>query len=103
MKYNLLEWPAVPKSRQARKVIPARHSAKGKQQNAKILAPAEQAALAKNATARVVKFPNPENDDEDGSTTDVEELKKQVRRAMKVLEEGKQVLAFNLLKRIVDS
>jgi len=51
----------------------------------------------------VVKLPNPEDDHEDGPTTDVEELKNQVRLAMKVLEEGKQVAAFNLLKRIVDS
>lgn len=50
---------------------------------------------------RLVKFPNPE--DEDGPTTDVEEIKRQVRLAIKALEEGKQVAAFNLLKRIVDS
>jgi hypothetical protein len=33
---------------------------------------------------------------------EVEEIKKQVRQAMKILEEGKQVAAFNLLKRIVE-
>jgi hypothetical protein len=103
VKYDLLEWPAVPKSQQARKVIPVKHSAKAKPQDTKISATAEQAALAENATAKVVKLPNPEDDHEDGPTTDVEELKNQVRLAMKVLEEGKQVAAFNLLKRIVDS
>lgn len=33
---------------------------------------------------------------------DIAELKKQVRRVMAVLEEGKAVAAFNLLKRIVN-
>jgi hypothetical protein len=33
---------------------------------------------------------------------DVEEIKHQLRLAMKALEEGKQVAAFNLLKRIID-
>jgi hypothetical protein len=103
VKYDLLEWPAVPKSHQVRKVIPAKRSAKAKPEETKISAPAEQAALAENTTAQVVKFPNPEDDHEDGPTTDVEELKNQVRLAMKVLEEGKQVAAFNLLKRIVDA
>ena len=37
------------------------------------------------------------NDDEA-----IAELKKQVRHAMAVLEDGKAVAAFNLLKRIVD-
>jgi len=32
----------------------------------------------------------------------VEEIKKQVRQAMKILEEGKQVAAFNLFKHIVE-
>jgi hypothetical protein len=103
VKYNLLEWPAVPKSQQAPKVVPAKRSAKAKPHDSKISAPAEQAAPAEKATAEVVKFPSPEDDHEDGPTTDVEELKNQVRLAMKVLEEGKQVAAFNLLKRIVDS
>lgn len=101
VKYDLLEWPAVPKNEQAYKVIPAKHSAESKPRATKIPAMGEQPALAESATARVVKFPNPE--DEDGPTTDVEEIKRQVRLAIKVLEEGKQVAAFNLLKRIVDS
>ena len=85
------------------KVIPAKHSAKAKPQDTKISATAEQAALPENAPAKVVNFPNPKDDHEDGPITDVEELKNQVRLAMKVLAEGKQVAAFNLLKRVVDS
>jgi hypothetical protein len=50
----------------------------------------------------VVKFPVPEVEAEDLPNEDVEEIKKQVRQAMKMLEEGKQVAAFNLLRRIVE-
>jgi hypothetical protein len=51
------------------------------------------------APQKVVAFkPAPEEDDED---EEIAELKKQVRHAMAVLEEGKAVAAFNLLKRIV--
>jgi len=53
---------------------------------------------------KVVKFPKPETpepaaDDEESEA--IEELKAQVRKAMGELEKGKQVAAFNLLKRIV--
>jgi hypothetical protein len=50
------------------------------------------------ASRKVVAFKAVENDDED---EDIAELKKQVRHAMAVLEEGKPVAAFNLLKRLV--
>jgi hypothetical protein len=102
-KYDLLEWPEVTKSQQAHKVIPAKRSAKGKPQDTKVHARAEQFAVEKSATATVVKFPNPDDDDADGASAEVEEIKDQVRLAMKALEEGKQVAAFNLLKRIIDS
>ena len=52
---------------------------------------------------KVVHFERPEpakEPDEEGEAT--REIKNQVRRAMEMLEEGKQVAAFNLLKRIVD-
>jgi hypothetical protein len=48
---------------------------------------------------RVVAFQQPDEDEED---TEVTELKEQVRHAMNVLEKGKPVAAFNLLKRIVE-
>ena len=50
----------------------------------------------------MVEFPAPKVEDKDGPNEEVEEIKKQVRQAMKILEEGKQVAAFNLLKRIVE-
>jgi hypothetical protein len=40
-RYNLLEWPTVPISQRADKVIPAKHSAKRKQEKRKIPARAE--------------------------------------------------------------
>lgn len=39
--------------------------------------------------------------DEDEDDEDIADLKNQVRHAMAVLEEGKAVAAFHLLKRIV--
>ena len=103
VKYDLLEWPEVPKSQQAHKVMPAKRSAKGKPQDTKVHSRADQSAVEKSAAAMVVQFPNPEDDDADGASAEVEEIKDQVRLAMKALEEGKQVAAFNLLKRIIDS
>jgi hypothetical protein len=103
VKYDLLEWPTVPKSQQAHKVIPPKRSTKSKPQDTKVHATAERSVVEESAAATVVTFPNPENDDANSSTADVEEIKNQVRLAMKVLEEGKQVAAFNLLKRIVDT
>ena len=102
VKYDLLEWPEVPKSLQAHKVIPAKLSAKGEPQDTKVHARAKESAVENSAIATVVKFPNSE-DDADGASAEVEEIKDQVRLAMKALEEGKQVAAFNLLKRIIDS
>jgi hypothetical protein len=78
--------------------------AKGKPKETQIEATAEPSAAEESTTATVVKFPDPPEDDPNGSTVavDGEEIIKQVRLAMKALEEGKQVAAFNLLKRIVD-
>jgi hypothetical protein len=47
-------------------------------------------------------IPHPTPKNEERPNEEVEEIKKQVRQAMKILEEGKQVAAFNLLKRIVE-
>jgi len=104
VKYDLLDSPTVPKGQQARKTVPAKRVAKRKPQETKAQAPLERPAVEENTTATVVKFLNPAEEDADSPATavDGEEIKKQVRLAMKALEEGKQVAAFNLLKRIVD-
>jgi hypothetical protein len=103
VKYDLLEWPTVSKSQQAPKVIPTKRSARGKPQDTKVHPTAEPSVVEENAAASVVKFPNPEDDGADVPTENIEEIKKRVRLAIKALEEGKQVAAFDLLKRIVDS
>ncbi len=52
---------------------------------------------------KVVEFPKPHSNEQRPDRSDeVEGLKRQVREAMDVLEQGKQVAAYNLLKRIVE-
>jgi hypothetical protein len=52
---------------------------------------------------KVVEFPKPESNQQRSDRNDeVEELKRRVREAIDVLEQGKQVAAYNLLKRIVE-
>ena len=104
VKYDLLDSATAPKGQQARKIVPAKRVAKGKPQETKTQATPERSAVEENTAATVVKFPNPAEDDANVPTAamDGEEMIKQVRLAMKALEEGKQVAAFNLLKRIVD-
>ncbi|MBV9643065.1 MAG: hypothetical protein JO334_05800 [Verrucomicrobia bacterium] len=100
VKYDSIEWPAVPKNQQTPKTRPLTHSPKTRPEGPKTAA--AKPAAEENAPARVVKFPTPRAEDESGPEEDIEEIKEQVRHAMKVLEEGKQVAAFNLLKRIVE-
>jgi hypothetical protein len=103
VKYDLLEWPAVPKSQQVQKAVPPKRSAKGKPSPKPVPAEAEPAVLAERPAATVIKFPDPKDDDASEPNAEVEELKQQVRLAIQALEEGKQVAAFKLLKRIIDS
>jgi hypothetical protein len=52
---------------------------------------------------KVVKFQKPEPAEPPAAERDdIKELKQRVREAMDALEEGKQVVAFNLLKSILD-
>ena len=52
---------------------------------------------------KVVHFAKPEPPPEpDEESEALQEIKNQVRHAMEALEQGKQIAAFNLLKRIVD-
>jgi hypothetical protein len=104
VKYDLLEWPEVPKDQEAPKARPPKRPASAQPREAKLPAVTPKRVAAEdNATARVLKFPNPRNESEEESNVDVEDIKDQVRHAMKALEEGKQVAAFNLLKRIIGS
>jgi len=55
------------------------------------------------APEKVVEFPKPESNEQRPERSDeVEALKRRVREAIDVLEQGKQVAAYNLLKRIVE-
>jgi hypothetical protein len=59
--------------------------------------------VEKAPPSKLVEFPKPESSKEASAATDeVQELKRRVREAMDALEQGKQVAAFNLLKRIVE-
>jgi hypothetical protein len=55
---------------------------------------------------KVVKFQKPEPAEQQAVASerdDIKELRRRVREAMDALEEGKQVVAFNLLKRILEN
>lgn len=92
IKYDLLGSKETPKSeraapprRQAKKSKPKRHTGRP-----------EKPALA--VSEKVIAFKPGPKDDED---EEIAAIKKQVRHAMALLEDGKAVAAFNLLKRAV--
>ena len=137
--YDLLDWPAVPRSQEAPKPQPPKPALKSKPKEIPLVAveqpvvkesalpkiqqapkadlakPAikskpkeipvaavEQLVVKESASNRVVKFPTPTFENKDQPIEGVAQIKEQVRQAMKALEEGRQVAAFNLLKRIVE-
>ena len=103
VKYDSIEWPAVPKAQQAPKVRPPKTSTKSQPESLKPAASeAKRPAPEEHAPGKVVEFTPTKVNDEDRTSESAEEIKDQVRHAMKFLEEGKQVAAFNLLKRIVE-
>jgi hypothetical protein len=103
VKYDLFEWPTVPKNQQVDKVVPPKRPAKGKSKQAEVPAVSKPSVVAERPAATVIKFPDPEDDDVSEPNAEVEELKKQVRLAIQALEDGKQVAAFKLLISIVNS
>jgi hypothetical protein len=103
VKYDLFEWPTVPKSEQVDKVVPPKRPAKGKPKQTEVPAAAKPSVVAERPAATVIKFPDPEEDHASEPNAEIEELKKQVRLAIQALEEGKQVAAFKLLSRIIES
>jgi hypothetical protein len=103
VKYELLEWPTVSEKRPAR-TIPATRSAKKSQKESRPpVVAAEPTNSEEPVSPRLVKFPEPKAEEEPESDPMVEEIKNKVRQAMKLLEEGKQVAAFNLLKQVVSN
>lgn len=64
----------------------------------------EKAKRQEPTQGKVVHFTKPEPQQElEVENEAIQGIKNEVRHAMEVLEQGKQVAAFNLLKRIVDS
>ena len=66
----------------------------------------DQGNTGADSEDKVVKFQKPEPADQWAAASerdDIKELKQRVREAMDALEQGKQVVAFNLLKRILEN
>ena len=87
VKYDLLEWSTVPKGQpEHKKIIPATRSAEVKPRDVKVHATPERSTGEESAAATVVKFPKPEEEDEaEAPTAEGEEIRNQVRLAMKAL------------------
>ncbi len=101
IKYDLLSSPEVPKSnRSAVPGLSKKTAPKPPKDKPACTPKARQEKATAPAKSKVVPFkPEPPDEDDDEA---VAELKKRVRHAMAVLEAGKPVAAFNLLKRIVE-
>lgn len=97
VKYDLLESKPIPKSKQAPPPKPPqKRVAKAKP----IVRSKPSPAKKEKELLKVIPFPKEELETSDN---EIETIKAKVRKAMKVLEAGKQVVAFNLLKEIVSS
>lgn len=98
IKYDLVSTPEIPKSERAKPAkVPRKSATKTKPKKTRPTKK-ESAELA----SKLVAFrPEPAEGDADDSSEEITKLKKQVRRAMDALEDGKQVVAFNILKRLV--
>jgi hypothetical protein len=91
IKYDLWKTKPIPKSKRAAPPkLPSKPKPKVRKIGSKLLAP-----------SNVVAFRRREEEEEEDS--EVTELKRKVRHAMDVLEDGKAVAAFNLLKHIVEN
>lgn len=95
IKYDLLDDRELPKSQRATPAQPPRKLKPKRGPTIRLEKPRTKPA----SSLKVVPFPREATDEEESD--EVADLKKQVRHAMAVLEEGKVVAAFNLLKRIV--
>jgi len=99
IKYDLITSPEVPKSERAKAPRPPKKSKPKPKRAPK----AREEITEPPPKHNVVAFKRPlEKEEEDEADDEIAELRKQVRHAMAVLEEGKVVAAFNLLKRIVE-
>lgn len=96
IKYDLLSSEELPKSQRA---APATAPKKAKPKVKRV-----KDVPAPTKLKNVVAFKaDTEEAEEEEENEEVAAIKNEVRRAMKVLEDGKAVAAFNLMKRIVES
>jgi len=67
------------------------------------VSPREKKSTRAALPEKVLEFPKPGSNEQRSDRSDeIEELKRRVRAVIAVLEQGKQVAAYNLLKRIVE-
>ncbi|HYF34069.1 MAG TPA: hypothetical protein VD994_02175 [Prosthecobacter sp.] len=64
-------------------------------------APKKKAAAKKQPPAKILPFPKPETEEEQEPKAELLEIKRKVRQALKALEQGKQVAAYETLKRLL--
>jgi hypothetical protein len=73
IKYDLIEWPAVPKSQQAPAARPHKRSIKSKPGDAKVQPSTEaQPVIDENASPRVLKFPTPKPENANALNADLD-------------------------------
>jgi hypothetical protein len=102
IKYDLLSSEDVPKSERARAVKVARKHRPRPSQSRPSASKDKEAAGSKVVAFRSPKQEGPE-EKERGDSDDLAEVRRLARQAMDALEAGKQIAAFNLLKRIATS
>ena len=91
IKYDLLSAAEVPKSKRARPAKPPRKASPKK--------PKSRPPKGESTRSKVIEFPGAEREKPE-KETDLREIKRLARQAMQALEKGKQIAAFNFLKRI---
>jgi len=97
VKYDLLESKPIPKSQQAAPPKPPRKKV-AQVKATKEIEPKPDIEK-KEPPPKVIPFPKEEPHD---AAEEINKIRAKVKKAMKALEAGKQVAAFNLLKEIVD-
>jgi hypothetical protein len=96
--------PSKRADRQVPTVVPKTATAKQKEGEPAEKESEDQESSKATSEDKVVKFQTPEPAEPPAAERDdIKELKQRVREAMDALEAGKQVVAFNLLKSILEN
>ena len=95
--------PATNSSAKLEAVVKFADTSKSKKKSSAKVHPRDKKPMPGAPPEKVVEFPKPQSNEQRPERSDeVEALKRRVREAMDVLEQGKQVAAYNLLKRVVE-